>query len=82
MAEKRWRIELFGGLTARRGERVVIHFESRKVSALLASLALSLKRAQPREMLAEQLWPDEEWEVSRNRLRQSLSSLLHALRRS
>src|SRR5436309_13513783 len=79
MAEQRWRIELFGGLRAQQGERVVTHFESRKVAALLACLALRLQRAQPRELLAEQLWPEEDWEVIRNRLRQGLSSLRQTL---
>src|SRR5262245_14857511 len=79
MAEKRWRIELFGGLRAQRGERIVTHFESRKIAALFACLALRLHRVQSREVLAEQLWPEEEWEVVRNRLRQGLSSLRQTL---
>src|SRR5438128_3063755 len=79
MPDLRWRIELFGGLRARQGERVVTHFESRKIGALFACLALRLQHAQPRELLAEQLWPDEEWDVSRNRLRQGLSSLRQTL---
>jgi DNA-binding SARP family transcriptional activator len=74
-----WRIELLGGLRAQRGDRVITHFETRKIAALLACLALRLHRAQPRELLAEQLWPEEDWEATRNRLRQGLSSLRQTL---
>ncbi len=78
--QQRWRIELFGGFRAQRGERVVTHFESRKVAALFACLALRLRlRGQPRELLAEQLWPEEDRDVIRNRLRQGLSSLRQTL---
>ena len=79
MGEPCWRIELFGGLRAARGERVVTHFETRKIAALFACLALRLHRAQPRELLAEQLWPEEDWDATRNRLRQALSSLRQTL---
>jgi len=71
----RWRIELFGGLRAREGDRVVTHFETRKISALLACLALHAPRSQAREVLAEKLWPEEDWGATRNRLRHALSSL-------
>src|SRR5687768_10262390 len=79
MNEPAWHIELFGGLRARRGEHVVTHFETRKIAALFACLALRGPRAQPRELLAEQLWPDEDWDATRNRLRQALSSLRQTL---
>ena len=79
MTEPAWRIELFGGLRAKRGERVITHFETRKIAALFACLALRGPRAQPRELLAEQLWPDEDWDATRNRLRQALSSLRQTL---
>jgi DNA-binding SARP family transcriptional activator len=36
---ERWRIQLFGGLRAERGERVVTRFPTRKAAALLAYLA-------------------------------------------
>jgi len=60
-------------------ERVVTHFEHRRIASLLACLALHLHRPYPREVLAEQLWPGEEWDAIRNRLRQALSSLRHDL---
>jgi DNA-binding SARP family transcriptional activator len=74
-AKEVWRIELFGGLRAQRGDRVVTHFETRKIVALLACLSLRLQRTHPREVLAEQLWPEEDWDATRNRLRHALSSL-------
>src|SRR5437773_7113587 len=70
---------MFGGLVARQGDTVLTHFETRKVGALLAMLALHIHRAHPRELLAEQLWPDEDWDAIRNRLRHALSSLRHDL---
>jgi DNA-binding SARP family transcriptional activator len=79
MSRDCWRIELFGGLKARQGERVLTRFETRKIDALLACLALGLHRAHRREVLAEQLWPDEDWDATRNRLRQGLSSLRQSL---
>ncbi len=79
MATAFWRIELLGGLRALQGERTLTHFDTRKAGALLACLALQLPRSYPRELLAEQLWPDEDWEAIRNRLRQALSSLRREL---
>src|SRR5437016_13791504 len=79
MAQEIWRIEMLGGLTARQGDRELTHFGTRKVGALLACLALDLPRSHPREILAEQLWPGEDWDAIRNRLRHALSSLRHEL---
>ena len=81
MASGIWRIEMFGGLKARQGDRELTHFQTRKVGALLACLALQLRWNCPRELLAEQLWPDEDWEAIRNRLRHALSALRHELER-
>ncbi len=79
MSDDVWRIEMFGGLKAERGDVVLTHFETRKVGALLGCLALGLPRSYSRELLAEQLWPDEDWEAIRNRLRNALSSLRREL---
>src|SRR5262249_48603396 len=79
MKHKTWRIEMFGGLKARKGDRELTHFQTRKVGALLACLALQPTASHPREVLAEQLWPEEDWEASRNRLRHALSCLRHDL---
>ncbi|MCA1595066.1 MAG: bacterial transcriptional activator domain-containing protein, partial [Chloroflexi bacterium] len=79
MAMALWRIEMFGGLSARQGDRLVTHFETRRAGALLACLALKLRGAHSREVLAEQLWPEEEGKAIQNRLRQALSTLRREL---
>ena len=71
-----WRLELLGGLRViGADDETITHFESRKTAALLAYLALHPERAHPREELAALIWPDAEFEASRNRLKQSLASL-------
>src|SRR5262245_14175720 len=67
-------VELFGRLTARLGDVTLTHFETRKTAALLALLALRPQRTHPRDELAEQLWPEEDWDATRNRLRQALAA--------
>lgn len=76
-----WRVELLGGLRAVRGERTVTRFDTRKAGALLALLALSPDRLHSREALAEQLWPDEDPDATRNRFKQVLSLLRKELER-
>ena len=70
-----WRVEMLGGLRVVGDEHLITQFGARKTTALLALLALRPERVQPREELAAQLWPDAEWESSRNRLKQALSML-------
>ena len=41
--ESAWRIDLFGGLSATHGERVVTRFRTQKTAALLAYLAYHLR---------------------------------------
>jgi DNA-binding SARP family transcriptional activator len=77
--EGRWQIGLLGGLRAERNGQVVTHFESRQVRSLLGYLAYHLDRAHPREGLLELLWPEEDPEVTRVRLRTVLARLRHAL---
>ncbi len=74
-----WRIELFGGLRLRQWDRTLTRFETRKAGALLAFLAFHRHRAHGRDVLAEWLWPDEDPEATRSRLRQALSALRRAL---
>jgi predicted ATPase/DNA-binding SARP family transcriptional activator len=73
------RIDLFGGLAARSGNRVVRHFETRKAAELLAFLAISPGRSYSRDYLMELLWPDEDPDATRVRLRQVLSALRRSL---
>ncbi len=69
-----WRIELLGGLRARRGAVVIEGFRTRKTGALLALLAY-VNRSQARETLIEEIWPDASLETGRNNLRLSLAAL-------
>jgi predicted ATPase/DNA-binding SARP family transcriptional activator len=70
-----WRLELLGGLRVSVNDRVVASSLPRKVSQLLARLAIDKHRLYPRETLIEMLWPDEEPEVTRLRFRQLLATL-------
>lgn len=70
-----WRICLFGGLSARRGEARVSRFRTQKNASLLAFLAYHRDRSHPREVLIDLLWPDHELEAGRNCLSVALSSL-------
>ena len=73
--EEPWRIELFGGLRARRGGREVSHFATSRVAALLARLALFPHRTHPREELSDLLWPESDLDAGRLSLRVALASL-------
>lgn len=79
MAELFWRIEMLGGFAARSEGGVEAHFQTRRAAALLARLAFRAPHPEPRESLAASLWPDEDWEATRNRLRQTLVVLRRAL---
>src|SRR5436305_2190139 len=74
-----WRIELLGTLRLTRGEQIVTQFDTRKTAALLARLAYYPDRLHSRETLAEALWPEEDPEATRGRLRQALAVLRRAL---
>ncbi|HEY0868285.1 MAG TPA: AAA-like domain-containing protein [Fimbriimonas sp.] len=74
-----WRIELLGGLRVLHAARPIHRFETRKAGTLLAFLASHLQTTHFRDDLAERLWPDEELDTVRSRLRQTLSSLRRTL---
>lgn len=57
----------------------VIGFESNKVRALLAYLAVEATRPHRREVLAGLLWPEHSELVARNNLRQALANLREAI---
>src|SRR5213079_2714188 len=57
----------------------VAGFESQKVRALLAYLALEAARPHAREALAGLLWPEQPDHDARNNLRQALANLRQAL---
>jgi non-specific serine/threonine protein kinase len=74
-----WRVELLGGLRAVHPDRVVTRFRTQKAGALLAYLALYPHRGHSRGHLIEILWPEEELDSARDRLRVALSSLRRQL---
>ena len=70
-----YHIQLFGELRVTRGDTVITRFLTQKVGGLLACLALCMPRSQPREVLVELFWPDQEPAAGRNSLSVALSSL-------
>ncbi len=77
--DARWRITLFGGLSAQQNERVITRFRTQKTGALLAYLAFYRDRSHLREVLFELLWPGRVPDLARQSLSMSLSSLRHQL---
>lgn len=75
----RWRLRLLGAFELTDGTQRLTRLASRPMVALLARLALAPQRSHPREALVELLWPGVEPQVSRNRLRQTLSVLRSVL---
>jgi DNA-binding SARP family transcriptional activator len=73
-----WRIELLGGIRARRGRSVVSEFRTRRAAILLARLALN-PRPHRRAELIEMLWPGASPGAGRQNLSQSLSELRRRL---
>lgn len=59
--------------------QVLRHFGGRSGALLLAQLALAPRKVHPREALIDQLWPDADLDVGRNRLRNALSVLKASL---
>lgn len=68
-------IRLLGPFSAMLDERPITHFDSNKVRALLAYLAVESDRAHSRNALSALLWPDRPDRVARNNLRQALANL-------
>jgi DNA-binding SARP family transcriptional activator len=73
-----WRIELLGGIRARRGRTLVNEFRTRRAAILLARLALNA-RAHRRDELIDMLWPGATPAGGRQNLSQSLSELRRRL---
>ena len=72
-------LSLLGGFTATLDEEPIAGFESAKVRALLAFLAVEADRPHRREMLAALLWPDRPDAAARNNLRHALAVLRKAI---
>ncbi len=77
-----WRIKLLGELTLQRGQEPPVRFDTKQTAALMAYLAFHHNRRHSRELLAEQLWPDEENEATRSRLRTAIWALRRILESS
>ncbi|MCB0167288.1 MAG: AAA family ATPase [Anaerolineae bacterium] len=68
-------ISLLGPLQVHLAGEVVSHFNTAKVQALLAYLAVESHHPQPREALAELFWPEQSEATARINLRQTLHRL-------
>jgi predicted ATPase/DNA-binding SARP family transcriptional activator len=73
------RIEMLGGLRILRGTQSITNLRSHKIARLLAYLAFYPTRPHPRDELLDLLWPEEDPELTRNRLRVGLNTLRHHL---
>lgn len=68
-------IRLFGAFAVDVDGQAITHFESQKVRALLAFLAVESGQPHCRDALIGLLWPDEPDRVARDNLRQALTNL-------
>jgi predicted ATPase len=74
-----WRVEMLGRLRLVRGTQTVSRFRTQKTGALLAYLAYHAERSHPRELLADNFWPDAAPDSARHSLRLALSDLRRLL---
>lgn len=75
---QRLEVRLLGGFEVRLSGEHVTGFESQKVRALLAYLAMNAGKPISRELLASLLWSDKSPDASRRNLRQALHNLRSA----
>src|SRR5712692_9049795 len=73
------RVDLLGWLRVVHADGVISRFQTHKTGSLLAYLAFYRDRSHPRQELIELLWPEQDLEAGRNRLRLALSSLRRQL---
>ncbi len=73
------RVQLLGAFAIWNGSQKVDKFETRKVAQLAAILAAEPGRSWDRDHLCEILWPGEDPEFARPRMRQALASLRKSL---
>lgn len=78
----RLEIRFFGGFDVRYGDQSVSGFESQKVRALFAYLAVLRDRSQSRDQLTGLLWSEFDEESARRSLRQALYNLRAAFQRA
>src|SRR4051794_6741161 len=74
MAESEYslHIELFGGLRVHQDDGAPVEFTAQQSSALLALLALNLGRTYTRDEIIEHLWPEDDVDSARKKLRHAL----------
>jgi DNA-binding SARP family transcriptional activator len=70
---------LLGSFEVRLDGKVLTSFESDKVRALLAYLAVEVGHSQPREKLASLLWPERPEQAARSNLAHALTVLRQAI---
>jgi predicted ATPase/DNA-binding SARP family transcriptional activator len=70
---------MFGTLRATRVDASVTKFRTRRVASLLAYLATFKSQAHSKDLLADLLWPDLDFDVSRRNLRQAVYELRKVL---
>ena len=73
-----WRVRTFGGFSAERNGVRHDRFRTQHAAALLAFLALKPDVRHSREVLAENLWPEADPLVARQRLSSALGYRLYA----
>ena len=79
MDATRWKVNLFGRISAERGDRKVTNFRTEKTGLLLATLAQEPRRSLRRDDLVDRLWPDQPAEIGKGRLRVVLAYLRQIL---
>ena len=69
------RIRLLGGVQIELEDRPITGFRTRQTAALLGYLAFYPARPHARELLIEVIWPEDDLDSARHKLRDALSSL-------
>ncbi|MBI1331684.1 MAG: tetratricopeptide repeat protein [Armatimonadetes bacterium] len=70
---KRWKVKLFGGLSAESPERRIDAFQTQKTAQLFAYLALNSGRFMYREVIADLFWPQSDRVAARASLNQAIA---------
>lgn len=79
MLQSVWQIGLLGKFTVRSGTESLARLSTRQPEFLLAILADQAGTSQDRREIIQYMWPDEDFDACRNRLRVALSYLRRAM---
>lgn len=74
-----WTVRVLGTVAVDNGETVIERFATKRSTHLLIRLALGQGRAISRDVICQEMWPDEFFDVTRIRLRQELKRLRKSL---